>query len=82
MSAPRTIATLTMHAGTAPLTNEDRERLIHDLEHLAEMLSIYACELRKGWHEYTARSSFYERVDGLGPAILFKEQPVEGLCAG
>lgn len=56
----RTIATLTMPAGLAK----------PDREHLADLLSHYACELLKGEHVNTETVVFYERVTGLGPALV------------
>lgn len=69
---PRAIATLTIIPDALPLTPAHRDLLVGDLEHLAEMLSMWACELRKGEHVNTVRARFFERVAGLGPAVLVR----------
>lgn len=70
-SRPGIVATLAMNSDLLPLAPDARAKLVNDLEHLAEMLSIYAAELRKGEHGRTTQAVFYERVAGLGPALLF-----------
>lgn len=74
---PRPIATLHVDPTVLPLRLDvpaAREHMIHDLEHLAEMLSMWCSELRKGEHSNTAHAVFYARLQGLGPHLVVRVQ--------